>query len=293
MSTIAERYDATARAYLRWWAPVLAPTALRLLDLVAPALKSGTAAARSGPGLVERHRAGHLVDIGTGAGLLAIAAARRWPGIDVTGVDASKGMLEVARGEAGRALGRAAGRPSFILGDAASLPLPDATADAAVSSFVYQLVPDRGRALREAFRVLRPGGALAYVTWRTAAGHRFAPDDAFEDALDDAGIPDQESAEEPRCGDVASHAAAATQARRAGFRGVVARMEWLEHRFDPATYLEFLERYAERDVFEGLTEEQAGAARAATRGRLARLQPDDFVWRVPVVVLRATRPGAP
>ena len=250
MSTIVDRYDATAGAYPRWWAPVLAPTALSLLDLVGPALDATTARARAGTGRPERSGAGHLVDIGTGAGILAIAAARRWPGIAVTGVDASNGMLEVARDEANRALGRAeAGRISFVPGVAERMPLPDGAADAAVSSFVYQLVPDRGRALREAFRVLRPGGTLAYVTWQAGAGQQFAPDDAFSDALGDAGIPDTEAAEEPRSSDIASPAAAAAQARRAGLRGVTARTEWLEHRYDPATYLEFLERYAERATF--------------------------------------------
>ena len=56
------------------------------------------------------------------------------------------------------------------------LPFADGSFDLALSSFVFQLVPNRARALREARRVLRPGGTLAYVSWlqddrRVRAGH--------------------------------------------------------------------------------------------------------------------------
>jgi SAM-dependent methyltransferase len=124
---------------------------------------------------------------------------------------------------------------------------------------VLQLVPHRGRALREIHRVLRPWGTIAYVTWRVAADAPFPPDEAFYDALDDAGVPDDGATEEPRSGDVPSAEAAAAQARRAGFGRVVAREALLEHPFERARYLEFLERYAERETFEDLTEDQRRA----------------------------------
>jgi SAM-dependent methyltransferase len=276
MSTIAGRYDATARAYQRWWGPVLEPTALRVLDALPSDLDGATT---------------RLLDIGTGTGILAIEAARRWRSLEVTGIDGSSGMLEIARDEARRRLGRSAGRVTFATGLADRLPFPDASFDVAVSSFVFQLVPDRARALGEAYRVLRPGGTLAFVTWQVGRqGSTFAPDVAFYDALDELAIPEPESTEEARSGDLASATAAATQARRAGFRGVSARAAWLEHRHDPATYLAFLEEYAERETFEELDPGRRRAVRAATARRLARLDPAAFVWRAPVVFVVARRP---
>ncbi len=280
MTTIAERYDATADAYLRWWAPVLRPTALRVLDLAAPAIAEVAASGRRA----------RLVDLGAGTGTLAIAAARRWSGIEVTGVDASGGMLEIARREARAAGPEVARRVDLVAAPADRMPLPDGSADVVVSSFVLQLVPHRGRALREALRVLRPGGTLSYVTWRAGADDAFAPDEAFYDALDEAGIDDESPAEVARSGDVASAGAAAREARRVGFRHVVARESWLAHPYDRATYLEFLEGYAERDAFLGLTPEQRDAVLGAARRRLERLDDAAFTWRAPVVTLVAVRP---
>ena len=67
------------------------------------------------------------------------------------------------------------------------MPFADGGFDAALSSFVFQLVPRRARALREARRVLRPGGLLAYVTW-LEDDRVFAPDVIFDDVLDELGI---------------------------------------------------------------------------------------------------------
>ncbi|HEU5363336.1 MAG TPA: class I SAM-dependent methyltransferase [Gaiellaceae bacterium] len=58
-----------------------------------------------------------VLDVGTGTGRAARALAARWPDADVTGVDASRGMLEEAR--------RVGGRVRYESADAASLPYPD------------------------------------------------------------------------------------------------------------------------------------------------------------------------
>ena len=49
--------------------------------------------------------------------------------------------------------------------------------DGVVSAFVFQFLPDQPAALREFGRVLRPGGMLAWVTWRAGSPGPFAPDD--------------------------------------------------------------------------------------------------------------------
>lgn len=276
---MTERYDASAGRYERWWAPVLAPTAVGLLDAVAEAL-GGRVPTR-------------IVDVGAGTGTLSRAAVRRWPGAHVTALDASAGMLGTAEALAAEQLAPSErARLEFVVAAADRMPLADASADLVLSSFVLQLVPNRHRALREIRRVLRPGGLLAYVTWLAARrSDRWLPDQAFDDAVADAGI--EEDTVEPESdvasGDLPSVEAAAAQTRRAGFRDVRARERTLAFDWTPATYLDFLELYDEWDLFSGLGAAQRSRLRRAAARRLARLRRADFEWRAPVVEVLARR----
>ncbi len=277
MAVITDRYDRHATSYGRWWAPVLERTALSLLDAVAT--------------MVDGDGPARILDVGTGTGVLALAAARRWPSASVVGLDGSAGMLGVARADAERRLPPdALGRLEWRSALAERLPFEDGTFDMAVSSFVYQLVPDRLAALREACRVLVPGGILAYVTWLDA-DEDFAPQAAFEDLVAEEGLDERFDLDDGRSGDLASPAAAAAQLRRAGFRDVRARPGWLEHRWTARSYLEFLERYEAADVFDSL--DRVGRARLRRRmaERLAVLAAEDLAWRAPVVTAVGRRPG--
>jgi ubiquinone/menaquinone biosynthesis C-methylase UbiE len=100
-----------------------------------------------------------VLDLCCGAGLIAGEAATR--GAVVSGLDFSPAMLAEAR----------AAHPAlhFAEGDAEAMPFPDASFDAVVSSFGIHHVPRPERALAEAFRVLRPGGTLAFTTWAPPA----------------------------------------------------------------------------------------------------------------------------
>ncbi len=104
-------------------------------------------------------RAGESVlDLGCGAGFDAFIAAQLvGPAGRVVGIDLSPEMLAVAR--AGQA---EAGFPEVEFREASveALPFPDASFDVALSNGVLNLVPDKPAALREIFRVLRPGGRL-------------------------------------------------------------------------------------------------------------------------------------
>ena len=95
-----------------------------------------------------------VLDIGSGPGLLArdMAEAVGAQG-RVRGVDISADMLVLSKA-------RCAAQPwvEFEIADAAGLPYPDAAFDAAVSTQVYEYVPDIPAALAELHRVLRPGG---------------------------------------------------------------------------------------------------------------------------------------
>jgi hypothetical protein len=70
----------------------------------------------------------------------------------------------------------------------------------------------------------------------------------------------------------------------------VAREAWLAYDHDPATYLRFLEEYAERELFADLSSAERRQLRAETERRLGRLEPAAFRWQVPVVHALARRP---
>lgn len=100
-----------------------------------------------------------VVDVGSGPGLLAAEmAAQVGPAGRVVGLDLSDSMLALSRQRhAGLATNR---RLSFLKADAARLPFADGTFDVAVSTQVYEYVPDVPAALAEVYRVLRPGGRV-------------------------------------------------------------------------------------------------------------------------------------
>jgi SAM-dependent methyltransferase len=266
-------YDRFAAAYRDWWAPVIAPSAVRLLDRL--------------EGLLPTDRPSTIVDIGAGTGTLALAALERWPELRVIGVDPSRRMLELAADAARRA--GCGDRLSVEVGDAAGLPLADASVDGAVSSFVIQLTPNRAAAVREAFRVLRPGGVFACLAWR-AEDDPFEPESAFDLALQELEI----DLPPPGSGDgtrpYASPDSAAAELRRAGFTSVRAREEWLEHRYTPGSYLEVLEHWIEDATFEALDSPMRQRLRAEVLRRLERLDPAALVWRRPLVSVVGRRP---
>lgn len=270
----AERiFDEFAEAYRDWWGPIIAPAALQVLDDVE--------VASDDPSPFD------LLDLGTGTGVLALAALERWPGVRVVGIDPSSHMLELAA-EAAR-LQSPARAPRFrtVVASADRLPLADGSIDVATSSFVIQLVPNRARALREVLRVLRPGGRFACLTWQQD-DLRFAPDEAFSGALDELQIipPPDDRDIHP----YTSASAAAADFRRAGFREVRARNVWLDHRFTPGSYLELLEHWIDREVFAGLDEDSRRQLRAVALRMMAELRPDAFVWRRPLVRTVGLRP---
>ena len=129
-----------------------------LSDLPAAAVSSSRGCGN--PHVIASLRPGEIVlDLGSGGGLDVLLAARQvGEGGFVYGVDMTERMLDLARRNAAKA---GAANVEFRKGDLEDLPLADGSVDVIISNCVVNLTPDKGRALREAFRVLRPGGRLA------------------------------------------------------------------------------------------------------------------------------------
>ena len=99
-----------------------------------------------------------VLDLGSGGGIDCFIAARRvGPTGAVIGVDMTAEMVELARRNARDA---GYGNVEFRLGEIEALPVADASVNVILSNCVINLVPDKPRAFREAFRVLSPGGRM-------------------------------------------------------------------------------------------------------------------------------------
>lgn len=102
-----------------------------------------------------------VLDLGSGPGRDLLAAARAvGPTGRAIGVDFTPEMIERARHAAHEA---GLENVSIVDGDLERLPVPCGAVDVVISNCVINLVPDKRRALVEAFRALRPGGRLAIL----------------------------------------------------------------------------------------------------------------------------------
>ncbi len=123
-------------------------------EAVAASLGCGnpTALAKLEPGEI-------VLDLGSGGGIDVLLSARRVaPGGKAYGLDMTDEMLELAR-ENQRKSG--VENVEFLRGEMENIPLPENSVDVVISNCVINLSADKGRVLREAFRVLRSGGRFA------------------------------------------------------------------------------------------------------------------------------------
>ncbi len=110
---------------------------------------------------------GQLLDIGCGSGAMTIKAAKKYPQAEITDIDYWGVGWDYAQSQCERnaEIEGVTGQITFKKGDAAHLDFSDSTFDAAISNFVFHEVktqPDKMTLIREALRVVKPGGVFSF-----------------------------------------------------------------------------------------------------------------------------------
>ena len=119
---------------------------------------------------VPAHEGARVLETACGTGIVTRALLGRLPGsARLTATDLNQAMIDFARSEVPDDP-----RLEWRTADAQQLPFDDHTFDAVVMQFGIMFVPDKPLAMREARRVLKPGGKLVYNTWDSFARNAFA-----------------------------------------------------------------------------------------------------------------------
>ncbi len=250
---MADRYDREARAYRDLWGPLLRPAGLRLLDALA-----GEPARR-------------VIDVGAGVGGLEPGIRNAFPDAFVFGLDRSPGMLALAPGALHRAVA-----------DGGRLAVGSASVDLVLFVFVLFHLNDPVDGLREARRVLRPGGRVATLTWagefESEASRRWSA------CLDEHGAAPPDPAADARHAPVDSAAKVAALLEGAGFEAIRAWEEELVGALELEPLLALKTSMGRgRARFQSLDASARDACLDAARRRLQSLGPRDFEARGNVV----------
>lgn len=173
------------------------------------------------PTAVANLEGGQIVlDLGSGGGIDVLLSAKRvGPSGKAFGLDMTEEMLELARNNQNEA---GVENVEFLMGEIEAIPLPDDSVDVVISNCVINLSGDKPKVLREAARVLRPGGLFAVtdviadpdMTEETRADMQewtgciagALTRDEFESSLEEAGFADVEIEETHRVHDQAASA---------------------------------------------------------------------------------------
>jgi ubiquinone/menaquinone biosynthesis C-methylase UbiE len=153
-------YGDGAASYDSLWHPVIRPPALALIDALA------------------LDNASRVVDVGAGTGALTAPLRAAAPHALVVSADASAAMLRVARERADAIA---------CLADAGALPLADASVDAVLLAYVLFHLLEPSAGVREAARVVRPGGHVGTITWANEDPPRAAA--IWDEILAGHGVP--------------------------------------------------------------------------------------------------------
>ena len=232
-TAVQEKYGSIARSVAESGATACCDPAMRCCDPITKdlygdaqkgELPAAAVLASLGCGnptaLIDLRPGETVLDLGSGGGIdVLLSAGRVGPTGKAYGLDMTDEMLALAR-ENQRQAG--ATNVEFLKGEIENIPLPDASVDVVISNCVINLSADKARVLREAFRVLRPGGRFAISdviadsdmdeqtkadmqSWTGCIAGALTEQE-FHDALTAAGLQDAEFRQTHR---VHEHAAAA------------------------------------------------------------------------------------
>jgi arsenite methyltransferase len=171
-SAVKEKYGNAAREVTENSTVACCDSALRCCDPISKdlytadqtgSLPDKAALASLGCGnptaLIDLRPGETVLDLGSGGGIDVLLSARRvGPTGKAYGLDMTDEMLSLARENQRQA---AVTNVEFLKGEIENIPLPDNSVDVVISNCVINLSSDKSQVLREAFRVLRPGGRFA------------------------------------------------------------------------------------------------------------------------------------
>lgn len=259
---LAEIYSSHARGYADSWGPVIRPIGQRLLQAL--------------PWEGVRR----VIDLGTGAGTHLPEIRRLARGACVVGVDRAPGMLELARQQ---------GVP-LVQMDGVELGVRDSAVDVVVMAFVLFHLDDAVVALREARRVLRPGGVVGTVTW--AEDPEIEASRAWEQELDAHGARDPMPARPRRDEQMNTPLKMKELFSLADLRP---RRVWVErfvHQWDLDGLSLMHSTFGKtKRKLESLDPPTRAAFLERVHARLLQLPPDAFIYRAAVVCSVACRPA--
>ena len=258
---LIEQYDTEAPAYRDYWAPVLHPIACGLIEEL------------------PEHAVQRALDIGAGAGLLLPVLQRKYNPSLVVGVDRSEGMLALADPDV----------PVAVM-DAVSLGIQTEMFDLVVMVFLLFHLPDLGKGLVEARRVLRPGGILGTTTW---AGDLVSPMvGIWNEELDAHGAVSGESLSRIACHEfVDTPEKTKGLFESAGYVSVHAAVHEFTHRIEPEEFILLRTRVGStRERFESLDDNARRQCVTRVRARFSTLSADDFTVRMRSVLASAKTP---
>jgi SAM-dependent methyltransferase len=258
---VAAGYDLGVDAYVSLWSPVILPPARELIRRL---------------DLGDSRR---VLDVGAGTGALIPSIRDHAPHATVIALDASAGMLRVARAHAAA---------PAVQADAMALPIAGATVDAIVLAYVLFHLGDPGAALVDAARVLVPGARVGTITWsREAVTTAHA---IWEDTLAAGGVPPSP----PRRNDTGL-AAADALAERLAAAGLRPKDVWraqLSHQWNPDTFWRLVTGSGQNRLrLDGVDDQTRQSVLTLARRRLASLGPDDYEWTGEVTCLIAVKPA--
>ena len=115
--------------------------------------------------MLEAGKPRKILDVATGTGDLAIQASKKIVDAEITGLDISTGMLEIARDKVAKK--HLEDRIDFVPGDSEKMPFPEGSFDAVTVAFGVRNFENLEKGLKEMHRVLREGGEVFILEFST------------------------------------------------------------------------------------------------------------------------------